>query len=153
MALIGFGPPPWGRRSRGRNEAPLEQIERPLAGLVVLTDHEEFVNVLDCKKKLELLRKFKGQDEEHEALPILKEIQTAHQLWVGDQNALAHGFGAVGETGTLIVSSKPKPPVPADRFGQILTRANWLYLACSEVRRIASGLPLGSVGSLPNRPA
>jgi len=42
MALIGFDPP-LGVAAPGRNEAPLEQIERPLASLVVLTDHKQFL--------------------------------------------------------------------------------------------------------------
>ena len=72
--------------------------------------------------------------------------------WADDRNVLAHGFGAVGENGTLLVSSLPKSPIPVSELGQLLARAKWLYSACSEIRRIAAGLPPGSHGALPVMP-
>jgi hypothetical protein len=111
----------------------------------------DLVISLNAKKKAELLYKaFKRLHEGREALPVLKDILRAQSEWADDRNVLAHGFGAVGESGTLIVSSMPKSPIPVSELGRLLARANWLYLACSEVRRIAARLP--SDGPLPDIP-
>jgi hypothetical protein len=120
-----------------------------------ITDGEvadDLVNVLDGKKKRDLLKAaLTRRDPNHPALPILKKIATAWSDWVDDRNALAHGFGVFGPSGVSIRSSKPKPPVPVERFQELLNKANWLYLACSEVWNIVTGHP--SDEPLPDRPA
>ena len=113
---------------------------------------DDLINVLDAKKKLTLLkRELERRNPNHNALPILKDITRAHDQWSNDRNILAHGFGAVGDEGTLIFTAKPKDPLPVSRFPEILNRANWLYRACSDVRKIISGVPTD--GSLPDMPS
>jgi hypothetical protein len=112
----------------------------------------DLVNGLDGKKKRDLLRKvLRRSNPAHSAIPILTTLAKAAEDWADDRNILAHGFGAITASGTVIVSSKPKPPLSPDRFNEILNRANWLYLASSEVRRIVVGTP--SDDPLPNGPA
>ena len=112
---------------------------------------EDFVLGLDAKKKRDLLKKaLKRRDPTHAAIPLIKKIAKAYEDWADDRNLLAHGFGAVSESGTIIVSSIRKPPLAAKKLDEVLNRANWLYLACSEVRRIVIGTP--SDDPLPDRP-
>jgi hypothetical protein len=113
---------------------------------------DELVRVLDSKKKRELLKTvLKRQNPDHPAIAIVTKIARASEDWANDRNILAHGFGAVGDGGTIIVSSQPKPPLHVKELGSVLKRANWLYLACSEIRRIVVGTP--SDDPLPDRPA
>jgi hypothetical protein len=113
---------------------------------------DELVRILDSKKKRDLLKKaLKRRNSDHPAIEIVTKIAKASEDWANDRNILAHGFGAVGDGGTVIVSSLPKPSLDVKDLGSLLNRANWLYLACSEVRRIVVGTP--SDDPLPDRPA
>ena len=114
---------------------------------------DDLINILDGGKKITLLqRALERRDPKHVALPILRNIAKAHGMWAVDRNILAHGFGAVGDEGTFIFSAKPKDPLPIKLFPELLNKANWLYLACSEVRRIVSGNP-SSDFPLPSMPS
>ena len=119
-----------------------------------ITDGEianDLVSGLDGKKKIDLLRKIlTRRSPTNDAIPILKKVASAHQKWADDRNALAHGFGVMAREGVVIRSSKPKPPVPISRLPELLNKANWLYLACSEVWRIVAGCP--SDEPLPDKP-
>jgi|SRR5271166_4896030 len=113
---------------------------------------EDFVIALDARRKRDLLRKaLKRRDPAHAAIPLITRIARAYEDWADDRNILAHGFGARSEGGTIIVSSLPKPPFAVRNLTEALNRANWLYLAYSEVRRIVVGTP--SDDPLPDRPA
>ncbi len=113
---------------------------------------DDLVRVLDIKKKRNLLKKaLKRRNPDHPAIEIINKIACVSEAWANDRNILAHGFAASGDRGTVIVSSLPKPPLDVKDLGSVLNRANWLYLACSEVRRIVVGTP--SDDPLPDRPA
>jgi hypothetical protein len=113
---------------------------------------DDLINVLDGKKKVTLLqRALERSNPNHPALAILKDIARAHSQWADDRNILAHGFGAVGDEGTLIFTSKPRDPLPVARFPELLNKANWIYLACSEVRKLVSGI--SSDWPLPSMPS
>ena len=78
---------------------------------------DDLIHVLDGKKKITLLqRALERRSLSHAALPILKKIAKGHERWAADRNILAHGFGAVGDEGTLIFAAKAKDPLPASFF-------------------------------------
>ncbi len=104
---------------------------------------------LDCVKKRDLLnRVLRRRDPTHHALSILSEIGKACDRWKDDRSAIARGHE---ENSAGISRLKSKPPHAAKKLTEVLNRANWLYLACLEVRRMLAGGPPD--GPLPRRPA
>lgn len=99
----------------------------------------ELILILDMRKKLDLLTKFVGRTDTPKAAaaePYLKDLNSVFQKWADERNALAHGQGYVTMNGTMIHSSKPKPPVPAAELGKLIARANWVFMTCWNVHQV-----------------